>query len=567
MTDATIVELENQQTASRAPPLAVLGLSGTALLAACGGGGGTSTTAAITPDNSLANNLALTDAARFLRQASWGGTSNEIKDLAATGQQGWLNAQFNAPQGQSLTRWLIEKGFNDASVSSNVNGDGGWVQSIWWKLFSATDLFRQRAALALSELFVVSHLGLPFSWRNFAIANYWEILEANALGNFRTLLENVTLSSAMGTYLNMKGNQKYDAKTGRSPDENYAREVMQLFTIGLYQLNIDGTLQLDAQGKPIESYDNADIQGLARVFTGWNTATGTDATGELANAAYRHGLPMMLTASLHSPEEKKFLGVTIPAGTAGIESLRIALDTLFQHNNTAPFIAKQLIQRLVTSNPSPAYVARVAKIFVNNGKGVRGDMKAVWTAILMDTEARLANPPASFGKLSEPMIRLLQWGHTFRATSTDGAWTLGYTDAETALGQMPMRSPSVFNFFRPGYVPPNTLAAAQNLVAPEFQILTEPTVVGYINYMAGTVNNARNIKADYSTEKALATDPTALVAHLNLCLASGALTSTSQSLIVNAITSISAATETGLLNRIYAAVLMVMSSTDYLIQR
>lgn len=567
MTDARIVELENQQTASRAPPLAVLGLSGTALLAACGGGGGTSTTAAITPDNSLANNLALTDAARFLRQASWGGTSNEIKDLAATGQQGWLNAQFNAPQGQSLTRWLIEKGFNDASVSSNVNGDGGWVQSIWWKLFSATDLFRQRAALALSELFVVSHLGLPFSWRNFAIANYWEILEANALGNFRTLLENVTLSSAMGTYLNMKGNQKYDAKTGRSPDENYAREVMQLFTIGLYQLNIDGTLQLDAQGKPIESYDNADIQGLARVFTGWNTATGTDATGELANAAYRHGLPMMLTASLHSPEEKKFLGVTIPAGTAGIESLRIALDTLFQHNNTAPFIAKQLIQRLVTSNPSPAYVARVAKLFVNNGKGVRGDMKAVWTAILSDTEARLANPPASFGKLSEPMIRLLQWGHTFRATSTDGAWTLGYTDAETALGQMPMRSPSVFNFFRPGYVPPNTQAAAQNLVAPEFQILTEPTVVGYINYMAGTVNNARNIKADYTTEKALATDPTALVAHLNLCLASGALTSTSQSLIVNAITSISAATETGLLNRIYAAVLMVMSSTDYLIQR
>jgi len=567
MTDARIVELENQQTASRAPPLAVLGLSGTALLAACGGGGGTSTTAAITPDNSLANNLALTDAARFLRQASWGGTSNEIKDLAASGQQGWLNAQFNAPQGQSLTRWLIEKGFNDASVSSNVNGDGGWVQSIWWKLFSATDLFRQRAALALSELFVVSHLGLPFSWRNFAIANYWEILEANALGNFRTLLENVTLSSAMGTYLNMKGNQKYDAKTGRSPDENYAREVMQLFTIGLYQLNIDGTLQLDAQGKPIESYDNADIQGLARVFTGWNTATGTDATGELANAAYRHGLPMMLTASLHSPEEKKFLGVTIPAGTAGIESLRIALDTLFQHNNTAPFIAKQLIQRLVTSNPSPAYVARVAKLFVNNGKGVRGDMKAVWTAILMDTEARLANPPASFGKLSEPMIRLLQWGHTFRATSTDGAWTLGYTDAETALGQMPMRSPSVFNFFRPGYVPPNTQAAAQNLVAPEFQILTEPTVVGYINYMAGTVNNARNIKADYSTEKALATDPAALVAHLNLCLASGALTSTSQSLIVNAITSISAATETGLLNRIYAAVLMVMSSTDYLIQR
>ena len=189
MTAATIVELESQHTVSEASPLAVLGLSGTVLLTACGGGGETSTTTAIAPDNSSANNVALIDAARFLRQASWGGTSNEIKDLAASGQQGWLNAQFSAPQGQSLTHWLIEKGFNDASVNNNVNGDGGWVQSIWWKLFSASDLFRQRAALALSELFVVSHLGLPFSWRNFAIANYWEILEANALGNFRTLLE------------------------------------------------------------------------------------------------------------------------------------------------------------------------------------------------------------------------------------------------------------------------------------------------------------------------------------------------------------------------------------------
>jgi len=571
MTATRIVEADSQHTDQptipKASPNAVLGLSSAALLTACGGGGDASTAPLSAPDNSPAYNLALTDAARFLRQASWGGTSSEVKEMAVTGPQIWLNAQFNAPQGQSLTRWLIEKGFNDANVSNNVNGDGGWVSSIWWKLFSATDFFRQRATLALSELFVVSHLGLPFSWRNFAIANYWETLEAHALGNFRSLLENVTLSSAMGTYLNMKGNQKYDAKTGRSPDENYAREVMQLFTIGLYQLNIDGTPQMDAQGKPIESYDNLDIQGLARVFTGWNTATGTDATGELASAAYRHGLPMTLTASLHSPEEKKFLGVTIPAGTPGVESLKIALDTLFQHNNTAPFIAKQLIQRLVTSNPSPSYVARVAKIFVNNGKGVRGDLKAVWSAILLDTEARQVNPALSFGKLSEPMVRLLQWGHTFHATSADGSWSLGYTDAETSLGQMPMRSPSVFNFFRPGYVPPNTQLASQNLVAPEFQILTEPTVVGYLNYMAGTVNNARNIKADYSTEKSLASDPAALVAHLNLCLSSGALTTANQSLIVNAISSIAATTEAGLLNRIYAAVFMVMSSTDYLIQR
>ncbi len=554
-------------------------LASSAMLTACGGGGsstptaapdpvspgtGSNTTPPVTPP---LNTAAQIDAARFLRQASWGGTAAEIKDVAALGPATWLNGQLNQVMSNNMTRWLIAKGFNDSTNSSNVNGDGGWVQAMWWKLFSAPDLFRQRATLALSELFVVSHVGLPISWRNFAIANYWEILETHALGNFRNLLEAVTLSSAMGTYLNMKGNQKYDAKTGRSPDENYAREVMQLFTIGLYQLNLDGTLKLDASGKPIETYDNTDIQGLARVFTGWNTATGTDPAGELAAAAYRHCLPMALTASLHSPEEKKFLGVTIPAGTLGVPSLKVALDTLFQHPNTAPFVCKQLIQRLVTSNPSPAYVARVAQVFIDNGKGVRGDMKAVWMAILLDTEARQTTGLTTYGKLSEPMVRLLQWGHTFQATSTDGAWTLGYTDADTALGQMPMRSPTVFNYFRPGYVPPNTPLATQNLVAPEFQILTEPTVVSYVNYMAGTVNNARNIKADYTYEKTIAADATALVNHLNLCLASGALSTANQGLIVSALNTIATTTDAGLLNRIYAAILLVMSSTDYLIQR
>ncbi len=568
MAEAPIVEHHPQHVAQDTVQNTLTGL-GAAALTACGGGSTSADAPATstTPSGSSGASATQIDASRFLRQASWGGTASEINVIAANGTSAWLNNQMGLPQSQSMTRWLIEKGYNDTSVSSNVNGDGGWVAAMWWKLFSATDFFRQRATLALSELFVVSHLGLPFSWRNFAIANYWEILENNSLGNFRTLLESVTLSSAMGTYLNMKGNQKYDAKTGRSPDENYAREVMQLFTIGLYQLNIDGTLKLDAQDKPIESYDNTDIQGLARVFTGWNTASGTDANGELANSAYRHGLPMALNPTLHSPEEKKFLGVTIPAGTLGVESLKIALDTLFMHPNTAPFIAKQLIQRLITSNPSPAYVSRVAKIFENNGKGQRGDMKSVWASILMDSEARQANVPVNFGKLTEPMVRLLQWGHTFHASSFDGAWTLGYTDTDTTLGQMPMRSPSVFNYFRPGYVPPNTQMALQNLVAPEFQILTEPTVVSYVNYMAGTVNNARNIKADYATEKALATDPTALVKHLNLCLTSGALTSENQGLIVNAISSISATTETSLLNRVYASILMVMSSTDYLIQR
>jgi len=260
------------------------------------------------------------------------------------------------------------------------------------------------------------------------------------------------------------------------------------------------------------------------------------------------------------------LGTVIPAGTLGAESLRIALDTLFMHANTAPFIAKQLIQRLVTSNPSPAYIERVAKAFINNGIGVRGDMKAVWTAVLMDAEALSASSSATFGKLREPMVRLIQWGRTFGATNADGLWALGYTSSETTLNQMPLFAPSVFNYFRPGYAPPNTALLQAQLVAPELQITAEPSVVGYVNYMAGTVNNARVVKVNYTTEKVLAATPSALVDHLNLYLAAGSISAANLALMTQAITTIAATTDAGLLNRVYAAIVLVMSSNDYLVQ-
>ncbi len=545
-------------------------------LAACGGGGGggagggisdTSPSPSSTPNSSPATpTLTSEQASRFLGQAAWGANPSTLKTLTDQGLSSWLAQQMAMSLTQSMTSWLIEKGYTDATVSGNINGDGGWTGAIWNKLFTAPDAFRQRAVLALSELFVVSALGLPISWKNFAIANYWEILEKNVFGNFRNLLEAVTLSSAMGSYLNMKGNQKANAATGRAPDENYAREVMQLFTIGLYKLNFDGSLQLNAQGQPIETYDNNDIQGLARVFTGWDLASSSDPSGVLAPLAYRHGLPMVLDASLHSPEEKSFLGTVIPAGTLGAESLRIALDTLFMHANTAPFISKQLIQRLVTSNPSPAYIERVAKAFINNGRGVRGDMKAVWTAVLMDAEALSVSSSATFGKLREPMVRLIQWGRTFGATNADGLWALGYTNSDTTLNQMPLYAPSVFNYFRPGYAPPNTALLQAQLVAPELQITAEPSVVGYVNYMAGTVNNARVVKVNYTTEKVLAATPSALVDHLNLYLAAGSISAANLALMTQAITTIAATTDAGLLNRVYAAIVLVMSSNDYLVQ-
>ncbi|WP_350294932.1 DUF1800 domain-containing protein [Limnohabitans sp. Rim8] len=546
--------------------LALLAAAPSALLAACGAVGSGSDSTALPPAPTPAG-LTPEQASRFLGQAAWGANPSTLKALTEQGMNTWLTQQMAMPLSQSMTSWLIEKGYNDTTVSGNVNGDGGWTGAIWNKLFTAPDAFRQRAVLALSELFVVSTLGLPISWKNFAIANYWENLEKNVFGNFRSLLEAVTLSSAMGTYLNMKGNQKANAATGRAPDENYAREVLQLFTIGLYKLNTDGSLQLNAQGQPIETYDNNDIQGLAKVFTGWDLAAGTDPTGSLAASAYRQGLPMALNASLHSPEAKSFFGTVIPAGTLGTESLRIALDALFMHPNTAPFIAKQLIQRLVTSNPSAAYIDRVAKVFINNDSGVRGDMKAVWTAVLMDTQARASSSSTSFGKLREPMVRLVQWGRTFGATNADGLWTLGNTSAETTLNQMPLYASSVFNYFRPGYSPPNTALSPTQLVAPELQIAHEPSVVGYVNYMAGTVNNARVVKVDYSTEKALAATPAILIDHLNLHLAAGAVSAANRTLMTQAVTTIAATTDAGLLNRVYAAIVLVMSSNDYLIQQ
>jgi len=230
-----------------------------------------------------------------------------------------------------------------------------------------------------------------------------------------------------------------------------------------------------------------------------------------------------------------------------------------------------MIQRLVTSNPSPAYVARVAAAFDNNGKGVRGDMQAVIRAVLLDDEARndsnLSNP--SFGKLREPALRFLQWARSFRASSADGAWNIGdLSDAGSALGQQPLNSPSVFNFFRPGYVPPNTVIAEKNLVAPEFQILHETSVAGYMNFMQTIIAIGRGgVRADYSAELALAQDAHALMQHLNLVLCAGRLSSSTLATITNALNTINARNDFGRRNRVYAAIFMTMSSPDYLVQK
>ena len=480
--------------------------------------------------------------------------------------------------------WLNEQGYGDVQNSANYydsSAPGDYMA--WSQLITAPDPMRKRMALALSEFFVVSLTGLDFNWRSHAMAHYWDTLAAHALGNYRDLLEAVTLHPAMGAYLNTKGNKKENA-SGRQPDENYAREVMQLFTVGLHQLNADGSAKTDGAGNKLDTYSAADVSNLARVFTGYDfdvsqnvntvlprTGGGTRTVGNTAFAR----LPMALTAANHSTLAATFLGTTIAAGTPGAQALKTALDTLFNHPNTAPFFCRQMIQRLVTSNPSVAYVARVAAVFGNNGAGVRGDLAQVFAAILMDDEARgpsgLTQP--EFGKLREPMLRLVQWARTFELNSTSGGWKIGdLSNAATQLGQSPLRAPSVFNFFRPGYVPAST-ALSDGVVAPEFQLVTESSVGGYLNYMMGVVSsglNAGDINALYTSELVLVTDAQALVRRVNLLLCAGQLSPANQTLIVNALnaTPITAASSaSSQRNRICAAVLMLMACAEYLIQK
>ena len=576
MVTAPDIALSENHTADVLPSAPLAASAGlTAFLTACGGGGSDAPAPGPAPAPApgpapasgpapapapAAQPVAAAEAARFLAQATLGAGKSDIATVQASGFAAWIDAQFALAQSQSHSDWLAAHGYNDEKYRNNATG---LDNTIWRKLIASPDALRQRVTLALSEICVVSVLGVTTPWRQFAVGNYLDLLENNAFGNYRTLLGQISLSTAMGYYLTFRGNAKANATTGSQPDENYARELMQLMTLGLYKLNADGTPQA------AETYVQADVSGLARVFTGWDLDTAGLASPLPPDV---HRRPMVQVASRYESGAKSFLGATIAAGASASASLNAALDTLFAHPNLPPFISRQLIQRLVTSNPSPAYVARVAAVFVDNGAGVRGDMKAVIRTILLDTQARdpatAASP--SFGKLREPVTRFLNWARAFGATSASDTWTINdLTDPATKLGQSPMRSPSVFNFFRPGYVPPNSAIAAGGLAAPEFQITTESSVAGYVNFMQSTVSGAGvgDLKTGYPTLLPLAADPRALLAELNLVLAANQLSAATLSTLAAALESIAAGSDSGKLNRIYAALTLVLAAPEYIVQK
>ena len=537
--------------------LAKLGLAATGALAleACGGGSGSS--GGGTPPPVLSS----TQASRFLSQSAIGYSHADITSVSTSGIDAWLTAQFAMARPQKFWDFLVTNGY---AASTNVNTLNGFDPMIWSQLMGGSDILRQRVGLALLDQWVVSIDGFASSWRPFVMAAYLDVLWESAFSNYRDLMEGVSTSVAMGLYLTFLGSVKANPATGSIPDENYARELMQLFTIGLYQLNMDGTLVMSG-GNPVSTYTQTDVSQGARVWTGYTFANTDNTTPD------RMQLPMAINAAQHETGATSFLGISIPAGTSGATARATTLDGLFNHPNVPPFVSKQLIQHLVTSNPSPAYVGRVAAVFANNGSGARGDMKSVIRAILTDSEARddTQVTSSSFGKLREPVTRLVQWARAFNVTSPTNLWPFGnVASSANRIGESPGHAPSVFNWFRPGYTPPGTTIASNGSVAPEFQITNEPSMIAYINYLQSViVNGAGEAKADYSSLTAIGSDSQALLDELNLVLAAGQISATTIAQMKTALDTISATTSAGLNNRIYAALVLVMASPEYLVLR
>jgi len=528
------------------------------------GRGGVGTSGSVTPGPTVIP-LTQTAAARLLQQASFGADRTQIERLQNLGHEAWLNEQFSMPRSMSHVDWLFASGF-DAMTYQYSSSPMDY--SVWRKFLSSPDVLRQRVVYALSQILVVSIDGVPSAWKSFAVGYYLDVLETHAFGDFRTLIEAVTLTPAMGDYLNMRGNRKAN-DAGRVPDENYAREVMQLFTLGLLNIQSNGMPVL-RDGQPVESYVQDDVTGLARALTGWDYASGA---GLDNTTPARYVMPMQHYPSRHETGEKRFLGTTIAAGTDGYSSLRRALDVLCAHPNVGPFLGRQLIQRLVTSNPSADYVARVAAAFANNGAGQRGDLAAVVRAVLTDPEATSVPTDPGAGKLIEPVLRFARWARAFKVQSPSGAWKLGnLSDPATRLGQSPLHSPSVFNFFRPGYVAPNTPLAARSLVAPELQITTETSVAGFVNVMQTVVSSATgflgsDLTPDYSELLALGADINALAAQAEWLLAANRLSASSRATIRSALAQMPELTETQRRNRVCAAVLLTLVCPEALVQQ
>lgn len=494
-------------------------------------------------------------ASRFLAQATFGPTTETIAELRGLGYDynAWIDREVAKPA--TLAAPLAVAAKTSGQITSITNAHNRRARN--QVMISGSDQLRQRVAYALSQIFVISDNIAAVSNAEEGSSSYYDMLVRDSFGSFRQLLYDVTLHPMMGRFLSHYKNRKANATAGTRPDENYAREVMQLLTIGLYRLNADGTYQADGTGRPLDAYSNDQITEFARVFTGLTDENGsTTGTGtgrlDFPSAAQNYTAPMRMWEGQHDTGAKtlhNYPGArkpTLPAGQTGMQDINDAIDNLVEHPNTAPFISRQLIQRLVTSNPSDGYVARVAARFVNNGSGQRGDLVAVIKAILLDQEARnlafVLDP--QHGKLREPFVRVTHVLRAFRYNVSGSLlpYDLGSAVTETVIGQYPMSAPSVFNFYLPDYEPPGSIGAA-GLVGPEFQILNSVFGILTPNVLYNLVNGsaAGAFTLDLASQTALGDNPAALIDNLDLLLTHGTLSSGTRTQVTNAIDSVTAA--------------------------
>ena len=501
------------------------------------------------------------EAARFLTQATFGPTAADITIVQRDGYAAWIDAQFAMPA--SFHSAVID---NVLSSGQGINRDT--TQEAFWKTaVIAPDQLRQRVALAFSELMVISDQDGGIGNQPYALSGYADTLLRHSFGNFRDLLEAVTLSPAMGLYLDMLGNDKANPVTGTVPNENYGREVMQLFTVGLVKLNPDGTIVLDGNAKPIPTYGQSEVIGFSTVFTGWNFSQ-DGLFWDYVQENWRQ--TMKLVPAHHDPASKRLLdGLVLPPGQSGEQDLKDAHDALFNHQNCGPFIARSLIQRLVTSNPSPGYIYRVAKKFANNGSGVRGDMKAVLKAILLDYEARsatsLANP--NFGKQREPMLRVATVYRAFNARAFNNRFQFSTYNLSPDFGQAFLDAPSVFNFFSPFFSLSGELATA-GLKSPEYQITTDTTAIASSNNIRNRIAAVKtptypsSIGLDLTAQVALASNPAALVDSLNTLMLAGQMSAGLRAQLINAVTA-----QSSPLQRAQTAVQLLATSPEFCVQK
>lgn len=560
----------------------------------------------IESSHSLSNNTAentlneegflpnLSAASRFLSQATLGYNFEEIEQVATMGREDWIDSQMAMPPSFPLIDKVIEyhqfrkDSLNDPEAGASIMF---WDYAWWQYHMTSNDLLRQRIAFALSEILVISQFS-AFSNEPYAFASYYDIFMNNAFGNYRDILQEVTYHPAMGIYLTYMNNPKSDTIENIYPDENYAREVMQLFTIGLNMLNIDGTVITDTAGIPVPTYDNLDIAEFSKIFTGLSWGDRDQFNKYYPHHDTSYAMPMKMFNEYHEPGTKDLLnGFTTPDHNPvdGDADISDALDNLFEHQNMGPFLSRFLIQRMVTSNPSPDYVQRVATIFNDNGSGERGDMAAVIKAILLDPVAVACDSgnDITFGMLREPFVRYIQMNRAFDMNTMSGNHRNAMYYLYDFIGQKPNTSPSVFNFFQYDYQPIGPVEE-MDLFAPEFQITNTQSITGYINGMyqwiiednpadewdlySGEPNSNYEDEIgtwDLSDEVMYASDDEMhiLIDRLNLILAGGKLTPMTTDLIIETVKELPGEDAEDLMLRTRFAIYLVLSSPEYLINR